>query len=488
MTIRTRLALLFGAAALALLVGGGVLFVSQLQAGLNRSLTGTLRTRADNLSNVLGDASPATGLDRRALRGDPGGTFAQLLGADGHLIAGARLLAPRPILSRTETQRAQRHTLIVDRQVALAADADRGTETMQVLARRLDRAGDVLVVAVTREVVDEAVTRARRQFVLLGVAVLVLAGPGAWLLTAAALRPVERMRREVQALEASDDRGPLRVPRTRDEIARLAETFNVVLARMHAAVAHEQALVADAGHELRTPLTVLKGELELARRPHRTPEELAAAVEVAAVETDRLVRLTDDLLFLSREDERGPRPEPFDVVGVVRSAIDAMAGPAQRRQVRILLSAGEPVTCAGDQDGIRRAVDNLLTNALRHAPEGSAVAVSVTDDEDCVRVTVRDEGAGFPPEFLPVAFDRFTRADDARGRGDETEAAGAGLGLAIVRSIMVRHGGRATAGNRPDGGAEVTLRWPCQTGTARAGARPAQGGGTSVISGAGART
>jgi len=296
------------------------------------------------------------------------------------------------------------------------------------------------------------------------------------------------MRREVQALEASDDRGPLRVPRTRDEIARLAETFNVVLARMHAAVAHEQALVADAGHELRTPLTVLKGELELARRPHRTPEELAAAVEVAAEETDRLVRLTDDLLFLSREDERGPRPEPFDVVGVVRSAIDAMAGPAQRRQVRILLSAGEPLTCTGDQDGIRRAVDNLLTNALRHAPEGSAVAVSVTDDEDCVRVTVRDEGAGFPPEFLPVAFDRFTRADDARGRGDETEAAGAGLGLAIVRSIMVRHGGRATAGNRPDGGAEVTLRWPCQTGTARAGARPAQGGGTSVISGAGART
>ena len=487
MTIRTRLALLFGAAALALLVGAGVLFVTQLQAGLNRSLTGTLQSRADNLSNLLGNDSPGNGFDRRALRGDPGGTFAQLLGADGHLIAGPRLLAPRPILSPAETRRADRRALVVDRQVALAADADRATETMRVLARRLDRAGDVLVVAVTREVVDEAVTRARRQFVLLGAAVLVLAGPGAWLLTGAALRPVERMRREVQSLEANDDRGPLRVPRTRDEIARLAETFNVVLARMHAAAADEQARVADAGHALSTPLTVLKGELELARRPHRTAEELAAAVEVAAEETDRLVRLTDDLLFLSREDQRGPRPEPFDVVDVARSAIESMSGPARRRQVRIQLSADAAVGCVGDRDGIRRAVDNLLTNALRHAPEGSAVTVSVAEDGDCARLTVRDEGAGFPPEFLPVAFDRFTRADDARVRGDETEAAGAGLGLAIVRSIMVRHGGRASAGNRPEGGAEVTLRWPQQVRTARAVRANGQGGGTSVISGVGGR-
>jgi len=252
----------------------------------------------------------------------------------------------------------------------------------------------------------------------------------------------------------------LRVPRTRDEIARLAETFNVVLARMHAAVAHEQALVADAGHELRTPLTVLKGELELARRPQRTAVELAAAVEVAAEETDRLVRLTDDLLLLSRDEARARVAEPVEVVAVARSAVEAAEAAAHRRGVRIDLDADGPASCLGDRDGLRRAIDNLLSNAVRHAPHGSTVTLAVGSGAGELRLTVSDEGTGFPPDFLPLAFDRFTRADDARGREDGTGTAGTGLGLAIVRSIMTRHGGRATAGNRPGGGAEVTLSWP----------------------------
>jgi len=465
MSIRLRLALLFGIAALILLAGGGTLFVTQLRRGLDQSLTLTLATRADNLKSELTALGPNPGLDRRILRVSASGTYVQLLTADGRLITGSRLLGSRPLLSRGEAKRARKRTLVLDRTAELPSPADRRGEALRMITRRLEPGGDILVVAVSREVVDEAVTRARDQLLLLGAAVFVLAGPGAWLLTGAALRPVERMRREVRDLEASNAGVGLRVPGTRDEIARLAETFNVVLARMHAAVTREQALVADAGHELPTPLTVLKDELELAQRPGRSRADLAHTVAVAAEETERLVRLTEDLLFLSRAEAEGGRdlgPERFDVVAVVRRALESLEPAAARRGVRLRLVATAAVEAVGNAEWIRRAVDNLLANALRHSPPGSVITTGVGRHDDRVRLAVVDEGPGFPPEFLPYAFDRFRRADDSRVRtGDGADGdGGSGLGLAIVRSILARHGGTAVARNRSEGGAEVVLEWP----------------------------
>lgn len=463
MSIRVRLALLFGAAALLLLVGGGVLFVTNLERGLDQSLTLTLETHADNLSSQLVSFSGEPVAHDRIRWGE--GSFGQLLSPTGQLITGSRLLAAVPLLSPAQTRLAEHKTVVLDRSVALAPTADRPAEAMRLLARRIRPSKDVLVVALSREVVDEAVSRARTQLVVLGVAVLLLAGPGAWLLTGAALRPVERMRREVGDIQARNEVTRLRVPRTGDEIARLAETFNVVLARMHAAVAHEQALVADAGHELRTPLTVLKGELELARRPQRTREELLTTVEVAADETERLVRLTEDLLFLSRtevDDRQGLLAQPFDLRMVAGRSAEALSGMAARRCVRIDVEASGPLPCVGNPEWIRRAIDNVLANALRYAPAGSAVTIRISHEDGEARLSVADAGPGLPPEFLPFAFDRFSRADDSRSRTGPVaaETGGSGLGLAIVRSIITRHGGTATVANRPGGGAEVTLRWP----------------------------
>lgn len=465
MSIRLRLTLLFGIATLVLLAGGGTLFVTQLRRGLDQSLTQTLATRADNLKNELTALGPNPGLDRRILRVSASGTFVQLLTGTGRFITGSRALGARPLLSSGETKRATQRTVVLNRTVELPALEEPRSEAMRLITRRLRPGNDVLVVGVSREVVDEAVKRARDQMLLLGAAVLFLAGPGAWLLTGAALRPVERMRREVRDLEASNAGVGLRVPKTRDEIARLAETFNVVLARMHAAVTREQALVADAGHELRTPLTVLKGELELAQRPGRSREALAHTVAVAAEETERLVRLTEDLLFLSRaeaEDSRAVPSEPFDVVAVVSRALEALQPAAAGRCVRLDLVAPAPLEALGNAEWIRRAVDNLLANALRYSPPGSVITAGVGRTGDRVRLTVVDEGPGFPPEFLPFAFDRFRRADDSRvrtGAGPHGDG-GSGLGLAIVRSILTRHGGTAVARNRPGGGAEVVLEWP----------------------------
>lgn len=463
MTIRLRLALLFASATLLLLVGGGILFVTRLEAGLESNLTTALTSRADGLISQLGTAPSATAnssVERRALIRGGNGSYVQLLSTRGQVLDSSRAIADTSLLTPAQIRAASTRTLVFDNTVGLALPGDSGPEPMRVLAKRAAPSNDVVAIAISRDVVDKAVAGSREQLLILGIAVLLLAGPGSWLLTRAALRPVERMRLEVADLDARTADAGVHVPDSRDEIARLGHTFNGLLGRLHDALSREQALVADAGHELRTPLTVLKGELELARRPGRTHGELVGTVEVAAEETDRLVRLTEDLLFLSGDDQmRDLHARPFDLTAVVGNAV---AGLAAARSVDIVVATGEPVWTTGNADWIRQAVDNLLINASRHAPPGTAVTVTVSRQGPTTRVSVADEGPGFPPQFLPVAFNRFTRADSSRartaivGRGDS----GNGLGLAIVHSVISRHGGTATAANRPHSGAEVVLTWP----------------------------
>lgn len=466
MTIRLRLALIFTVAVLVLLAGGGYLFVSRLETGLENSLTTTLDTRADAVIAQLG-SRPAQVTDnpaaRRGLFGSGGGTVDQLLTGQGEILTSTRSVAHTPLLTASQARAALTRTVVFDNDVVTETPDDTGAEPMRILAKRVGGTHEVLAVAVSRDVVDKAVTRSRQQLVALSLAVLLLAGLGSWLLTRAALRPVERMRREASELNARNAGAGVQVPDTHDEIARLGHTFNGLLGRLHDALSREQALVADAGHELRTPLTVLKGELELARRPGRSRAELAGTVEVAAEETDRLVHLTEDLLFLSADEGAPELPGGrFDLTAVIASAVRSVSVLDAARATEIIVICPEQVSATGNPDWIRQAVQNLLVNALRYAPPGTAIRVTVTQDAASTRVSVADDGPGFPPQFIPFAFNRFTRADGARARSSEQAngLGGNGLGLAIVRSVLARHGGTAVASNRPDGGAVVVLTWP----------------------------
>jgi len=465
-TIRLRLALLFTLAALALLVGGGWLFVTRLESGLESNLNTALAVRADSISGQLTHATSsasAPALRELAPFGSANGIEAELLDPRGRVLRSSRPLQAAPVINPGDVARTRRQQLRFDKNVTINAAGDTGTEPMRVLARPIGSSGQVLVVAISRDVVDEAVARAARQLVILGVVVLLLAGPGSWLLTRAALRPVERMRKQVSELEAGDAAGGLGVPRTRDEIARLAQTFNGLLDRLHAAVMHERAFVADAGHELRTPLTILKGELELARRPNRRREELAETIEVVAEETERLVRLTEDMLLLTEQTSADQQDHTnFDLGDVVVAAIRTVSGPAAAHGVDILINAPGPVAAFGNPPRIRQAVENLLTNALRFSPDASLITVDYSCQNRQVTIAVTDGGPGFLPDFIDSAFDRFARGDSARPRLAEHHGGlgGSGLGLAIVRAIMTAHGGTATAINLDGGGACVTLRWP----------------------------
>jgi signal transduction histidine kinase len=262
------------------------------------------------------------------------------------------------------------------------------------------------------------------------------------------------MRRRAAELTAGDADGRLPVPPSNDEIARLGTTLNRMLARLHAALARERSFVADASHELRTPLAILRTELELALRGRRTRDELDAAVRSAAEETERLNRLADDLLVVARADQAGLplRTTELEAGELLAGVADRFAGRARAEDRALRTEAAGELRLRADPSGVERALGNMVDNALRHGH--GDVVLSAARANGHVELHVRDRGPGFPAAFLPVAFERFSRADEARSRG------GTGLGLAIAAAVADAHGGAARAANREQGGADVWLELP----------------------------
>jgi two-component system, OmpR family, sensor kinase len=290
------------------------------------------------------------------------------------------------------------------------------------------------------------------------------------------------MRSRAATISAGEPDARLPLPEARDEIRRLGETLNAMLARLQAAFARERAFVSDASHELRTPLAILRTELELALRDGRSAAELAQAVRSAAEEVERLCELSEDLLVLARADEgRLPVfPEEVALEPLLREVAGAFQPHANGRP--LIVHAAPDLRAEVDPQRIRQAVGNLLDNALRHG--GGTVWLGAQRSDETVEVHVTDQGPGFSAEFLPRAFERFTRADQARSRG------GSGLGLAIVDVIARAHGGSAHAANM-EAGSDVWLSLPIQarrrysgsTNQSPPNARPAATPSTTVATG-----
>jgi signal transduction histidine kinase len=282
------------------------------------------------------------------------------------------------------------------------------------------------------------------------------------------LRPLLRMSRQVDGIHASGDLtrrvGP---PGPRDEVGRLAEGFNRLLARVDDAFQSQRRFVSDASHELRTPLTVARGQIELAAA---APENLAAAV----VELDRMSRIVEELLLLARLDEGLPmRREPVEVELVVEEALlrglrlAASATPPERdrqpRQVRVDAEPG--LYALADPDRLLQVLSNLVVNAVQHAGDRAALALATRRTGDAVVIDVSDTGPGIPADALPHVFDRFYRGT--------TRAGGAGLGLAIADSLTRAMSGRLTVSSVPGVGTTFTVRVPAAQESSSASSRPA---------------
>jgi signal transduction histidine kinase len=454
--IRLRLAGIVALVTLALVGVGGLLFDRQLHASVDSSIDDGLAARADPIVRAVRE-TPAP-VDQASLQSTLIGrreSLAAVVDPQHQVVAASGSFAGTSLVRRLDALAPGASPHASTRELRGPTG---GREETRILATPVARADGtwIVLVGTSLEPTELAFDRVHVGLLVGGLLGILAAAAGAWALARAALRPVESMRREVAALR-SRSVGRVAAPRTRDEVAALATTLNDLLDQLQEARQLEQRLVADAGHELRTPLAVLRTELELAGRPDRSREELVDAVAHAAVEVDRLNRLADALLFLARLDEGSttedwPVAEPVEPVA--RAAVRAVAERADRSgvEVRVAVPPSTAVRC--DPDRLRQALDNLLDNAVRAAPAGSRVTVSARAQGRRATISVEDEGPGFPTDFLPHAFERFSRADNAR-RGT-----GAGLGLAIVAAIARANGGTATAENRAGGGARVVLDLP----------------------------
>lgn len=470
MPIRLRLALLFAAAAIVAAAAGGEIFAVQLRHGLIASLDEGLRAEWTEVARharagaVGRDAKAESSVPTSVLVGSRGSErpttdhihptpttyLAQVLSPSGRVLAASGTPEGTRLADPALLRRAEQGTVSVDAKV--------GGRRLRLLAGPVAGApGRIAVVGASLATVDATLAEVRRALAVGALALVAASGLAAYVLARAALGPVERMRRQVAALEPGAASPQLDVPETHDEIARLAETMNDLLGRLRTSLARQRALVADAGHELRTPLTVVLGELELAGRPGRSPEELRAGVGRARAEAERLALLAERILLLARSDDGQLRIDarPLEVAPFLESVAERHR--LQREDVRIRVVCRDGLELHADAELLTQALDNLLVNALRAAPAGSVVTCSAEQGEARhVVLAVRDTGPGFPPALLPRAFERFARAEPGRSR----RTGGAGLGLAIVQAIATAHGGTAEATNADGGGALVRLVLP----------------------------
>jgi signal transduction histidine kinase len=432
--IRLRLALVFAVAMAVVLAAVGWFAYARIASDLSGALDQQLRGRAQDLSALV-----ARGGSLRTTQGalvESGESFAQLVRRDGSVADATPPLGHRALIDRAELRRAERGELFVNRPAVPGLD-----EPARILAVPLHPM--VLLVGASRENRAETLSSVRDAFLIGGPIALALASLAGYALAGAALRPIEAMRRRAAAISTSSLDERLPVGGRHDEVSRLGQTLNAMLSRIEWGLQRERRFVADASHQLRTPLSLLTTELELALRGARSGDELRDALEAAATTTGRLTRLADGLLLLARADEgRVPlKVEELDAADLLRQV-------AARHQVRV---DAEPLVVRGDALRLDQALANLVDNAMRYG--GVDVRLTATQRNGHVELHVLDDGPGFPPDFIPRAFERFSRADD--GAGD-----GSGLGLAIVATVARAHGGEAHAANRGGGGADVWLALP----------------------------
>jgi signal transduction histidine kinase len=405
--IRVRVTAAFVLATGALLGATAFLLYAHLAGSLDRTLDQGLRARAADVAALVQQADTGLSEARAPAAAGATATFAQVLRTDGRVVDETRGLAHKPLLTRSQLSHARLGSTIVGRATRY------GTE-VRLLAFPLHAQDRQLVVVVGSPLAqrDETLASLRSELVIGGPLALLAVGLIGYLVAASALRPVERMRRRAGSITEHDLSERLPVARAHDELARLGSTLNEMLARIEHGVKRERAFVADAAHELRTPLSLLRAEVELALEEPRTATELRAALRSVGEEVDRLTQLAQDLLLLARLDEGR-------------------------------LSLRRESLC------VRELLEGVQSRFGRRAHDAKR------------RIAVADDGPGFPPAFVPTAFDRFARADHGR------EGTGAGLGLAIVKAIVEAHGGRVDAGRASSGGAEVRIELPGEPSATR---------------------
>jgi signal transduction histidine kinase len=427
----------------------GVFVYERQETQLDEIVNTSLRSRSDDVAALVrsSDSSRSVVGGPRLVESDEG--FIQILTTNGRVLDGTTKNRSAA-LDPAEARSAAREPVIVEREVA-------GVDGPARILARPSRSQGRTVVVVTGSSLgdrDDSLATLSKSFLIGGpIAVLLASGIG-YVLATIGFRPVEAMRQRAKRISLTHEGERLPLPDAQDEIRRLGETLNEMLARLENSFERERQFVADASHELRTPLAVVKAELEAAMRAQGNGGNVRESLVAALEETDHLSQLAEDLLLMARSaDGQLPvRPEEVELHELLERTRQRFSDRAAEQGRRINVDAPAELTLTMDPLRSRQALANLVDNALRYG--AGDIELTGRAAGDAVEIEVSDQGTGFPPDLVPHAFDRFTRGDSARTRG------GTGIGLAIVRVIAEAHGGTAVIVPGTADGATVRLRVP----------------------------
>lgn len=441
--MRARIALAAGATFAVAISVGAIALLGQVEANLIQNLDDVAETRASDLAGLEPSELP-----RFAPAGEDG-SFVQVIdAASGEILGGSADIPPGQRLATFEP------TDLEPLARSITASSAAGGRDVRVLALRSRHAEPIIIyVAVPLESVFETMALLRGAL-LIGSPLLILLVVGiAWIFVGRALRPVEAIRVAVAATHDHALTQRVEVPASNDEISRLARTMNEMLQRLESASIRQRRFIADASHELQTPLASMRTDLEVAvQHPQRSEwRTVARDVLEANLRMERLVR---DLLYLARADDATHRAatRPTTMQHLEEIVADEISRSPQG-SIPVTIVSLASLVIRGNRTDLGRLVRNLLDNAARHAR--TTIQVELTVRSDLAVLIVSDDGPGVPIEHRERIFERFTRVDASRARGD----GGTGLGLAIVADIVATHGG--TVAEEGSGqGARFVVRLP----------------------------
>ena len=401
------------------------------------------------------------------------GLVVQIMSPEGEVVRSTNYAPDEPIVALPDGEEPGDEPRIIS--TVLAGDAARAVRYQLTMTDNTGRRWQIgaVIVGELLTTMHETLVSLRQVLLAASVLGLVLAVAGGWVLAGRALRPVDRVTAAAAAIAAGDGTATslsarLPVPPTNDELARLSETFNAMLDRLQASFQAQERFVGDASHELRTPLTAIRGNVDVLMRQTRPGSrpfdavDLEPALDDIRRESDRMRRLLDDLLLLARGDAGngavGAVPAQREVIRLDAIAAEAVRSAQGLSSGQVIeLEAPRAIEVAADGDRLHQLMMILLDNAIRHTPPGGRIRVAVAATADGnARLAVRDEGEGIAAEHLPHIFERFYRADGARGRS----SGGTGLGLAIAQAIVHAHRGHIAVTSEPDHGTTFVATLP----------------------------
>ncbi len=428
---------------------GSFLLLWLLQRALEASAADAAATRAaDIAANV--STLPMTAIEKDLQQRTSVDQLIQVLDARGSIVASSsersreKVLTPmRPAAGVEQTHRANTLRFLEPATPYL------------LTARGVERENGVytVVVATSLATQSESMEQLGGYLVLFVPITIIFVALGTWLLVGRSLRPVEQIRATVAGIGTNRLRERLPVPPTGDEIARLAETMNEMLARLDSGQQVQRAFVADASHELRSPLATLDASLQIAGSDP-SGHDWADLRETMGLEVTRMEHLVDGLLLLAKADDRGLRMRDEDV-----DLDDIIAAEVRRLRAKggiEIHSQIAPVRVLGDAARLQQMVRNLVDNAVVAAQ--SSVDLTVARSNGAAVITISDDGSGIAAVDRERVFDRFVRLDESRSRN----SGGSGLGLAIVREIVRGHGGSVQIDESAAGGARFVVRLPAE--------------------------